>query len=207
MIFYIIPLSGGELLKPTPIPPKRGMFNGACSKAANQISILKIFMFDINYAEIFQNIPPQLATALIAMIPIAELRVSIPVALGVYELPVWQAIFFSVIADILVAAMVIYFLGAFHKILYGKQKWINSIFDWVFKRTRQKFFKKYEAWGNLALMLFVAIPLPITGAWTASVASWMFGVSKKKSLFFISIGVIISACIVTLISLGFIKII
>ena len=164
-------------------------------------------MFDINYAEIFQNIPPQLATALIAMIPIAELRVSIPVALGVYELPVWQAIFFSVIADIFIAAIVIYFLGAIHKFLYGKQKWINSIFDWIFQRTRKKFFKKYEVWGNLALVLFVAIPLPITGAWTASVASWMFGISKEKSLFFISIGVIISACIVTLISLGFIKII
>lgn len=163
-------------------------------------------MFDVNYAEIFQNIPPQLATALIAMVPIAELRVSIPVALGVYELPVWQAMFFSVIADIVVAAMVIYFLGAFHKILYGRCKWINRIFDWMFSRTRRRFFKKYENWGNIALMLFVAIPLPITGAWTASVASWMFGISKKKSLFYISLGVIISACIVTLISLGFIKV-
>ncbi|MCG2700668.1 MAG: small multi-drug export protein [Candidatus Falkowbacteria bacterium] len=163
-------------------------------------------MFDINYAEIFQSIPPQLATALIAMVPIAELRVSIPVALGVYELPVWQAIFFSVIADIIVAAIVIYFLGALHEFLYGKYKWINRIFDWVFERTRQKFFKKYETWGNIALMLFVAIPLPITGAWTASVASWMFGINKKKALFFISLGVIISACIVTLISLGFIKV-
>ena len=163
-------------------------------------------MFDVNYVEIFRNIPPQLATMLIAMIPIAELRVSIPVALSVYNLSVWQAIFFSVIADIIVAAMVIYFLGAFHKFLYGKYKWVNSIFNWIFDRTRQKFFKKYEAWGNIALMLFVAIPLPITGAWTASVASWMLGVNKKKALFFISLGVIISACIVTLISMGFIKV-
>lgn len=163
-------------------------------------------MFDFNYVEIFKSMPPQLATLLISMVPVAELRASIPIALGVYDLPVWQAFFFSVIGDIIVAAAVIYFLGAFHKFLYGKYKWITNIFDWVFERTRQKFFKKYETWGNIALMLFVVIPLPITGAWTASVASWMFGIDKKKSLFFISLGVIISACIVTLISLGFIKI-
>ncbi|MFH1661852.1 MAG: small multi-drug export protein [Candidatus Falkowbacteria bacterium] len=163
-------------------------------------------MFDIDYVEMFKSLPPQLAVFLIALIPIAELRISIPVAIGVYNLPIWQAIFFSVIADIIIATVIIYFLGAFYKFLYGKFKITDKIFDWVFKRTRKNFTKKYESWGNIGLMLFTAIPLPITGAWTASVASWIFGIPRKRSLFYISLGVIISAGIVTLLSLGFIKI-
>jgi len=163
-------------------------------------------MFDINYVEIFKGIPPQLAVFLIALIPIAELRVSIPVALGVYELPIWQAIFFSIIADILISAFIIYSLDAIYKFLYGKNKFIDKIFDFVFARTRKNFTKKYEDRGNIALMLFTAIPLPITGAWTASIASWIFGISKKMSLFYISLGVIISSVIVTILSSGIINI-
>ncbi|MEA3463679.1 MAG: small multi-drug export protein [Patescibacteria group bacterium] len=159
----------------------------------------------INYIELFQSIPPQLAIMLIAIIPIAELRVSIPVALGIYKLPVWQAIFFSVIADIAIAAMIIYLLGPVYKFLSGRLNFVDKFFAWLFKRTRKKFFYKYEIWGNIALILFVAIPLPVTGAWTGSIASWLFGIPRKRSLFYISIGVIISAGIVTLISLGVIS--
>jgi len=163
-------------------------------------------VFDINYIELFKNLPPQLATLLIAMIPIAELRVSIPVALGIYQLPVWQVIFFSIVADILIATMIIYYLGPIYNFLSGKSRLIDDFFAWIFRRTRKKFEPKYEIWGNIALMLFVAVPLPITGAWTGSIASWLFGMPKSKSLFYVSLGVIISAGIVTLVSLGAIKV-
>lgn len=159
-------------------------------------------MLNINYAELFQNVPPQLAVLLIALIPIAELRVSIPVALGIYHLPIWQAILFSVIADIGVAAMVVYCLGPIHKFLAGRFKLVDKFFNWLFNRTRRKFSGKYETWGNIGLMIFVGIPLPMTGSWTGAIASWMFGMPKKSSLFYISLGVIISAGIVTLVSLG-----
>lgn len=164
-------------------------------------------MFDINYIELFKNIPPQLATSLIALIPVAELRVSIPVAIGVYKLPIWQAMFFSIIADIAISAVIIYLLGPIYRLLSGRLTIIDKFFIWLFARTRRKFYYKYEMWGNIALMLFVAIPLPITGAWTGSIASWLFGIPKKRSLCYISLGVIMSAVIVTLISIGFINII
>ena len=163
-------------------------------------------MFDNSLIELFKSLPPQLATVLIAMIPVTELRASIPIALGIYKLPVWQAIFFSVIADIFIAAIIIYFLGPIYRFLSGRFNWLDKFFSWLFKRTRKNFAHKYEVWGKIALMLFVAIPLPITGAWTGSVASWLFGIPRKRSLFYISLGVIISAGIVTLISLGFINI-
>lgn len=163
-------------------------------------------MFDINYIELFKNIPQELAVVLIAMVPVAELRVSIPVALGVYKMSIPSAIFWSVLADIFISAVIIYSIGPIYNKCLGKFKFFDKFFDWFFKRTRRRFFHKYEVFGSLALILFVAIPLPITGAWTGSVASWLFDVPKKKALLYVSLGVIISAGIVTLISLGAFKI-
>ncbi|NIA18397.1 MAG: ligand-binding protein SH3 [Actinobacteria bacterium] len=159
-------------------------------------------MFDIDYVGLFTSLPPEIAVMLIAFIPIAELRVSIPIALAYYKMSVPEAIFWSALADIIISAVIIYSLNPIYNKLTGKLKIIDRFFIWLFRRTRKKFFRKYEVWGNLALALFVAIPLPVTGAWTGSIASWLFDIPKSRSLFYISLGVIISAGIVTLISLG-----
>ncbi len=175
--------------------------------SGQRISVVDcIVMFDINYIELFKSLPPEIAVMLIAFIPIAELRASIPIALGVYKMSVPAAIFWSVLAGIIISAVIIYSLGPVYKKLTGRFKIIDRFFAWLFKRTRKRFYRKYEAWGSIALMLFVAIPLPVTGVWTGSLAAWLFGIPKRKSLFYISLGVIISAGIVTLISLGMFKI-
>lgn len=163
-------------------------------------------MFDINYAELLKGIPPQLAIILIAILPIAELRVSIPIGLTVYKMPIMEVFFLSVLANIFAAFVVLYSIGPIYNFLKGKIKIVDVFFDWLFKRTRRNFFQKYEIWGDIALMIFVAIPLPATGAWTGALAAWIFGLEKKKSLFYISLGVIMAGIIVTLISLGMIKI-
>lgn len=163
-------------------------------------------MFDINYAELFKSLPPQLAVVLIAVLPIAELRVSIPVGLTVYKMPIMEVFFLSVLANIFAAFVVLYSIGFVYNFLKGKIKIVDIFFDWLFKRTRRNFFQKYEIWGDIALMIFVAIPLPATGAWTGALAAWIFGLEKKKSLFYISLGVIIAGIIVTFVSLGMIKI-
>ena len=139
---------------------------------------------------------------LIAFIPVAELRVSIPIALGVYKMSAPAAIFWSALADIIISAIIIYSLNPIYKKLTGRLGIIDRFFIWLFGRTRKRFSRKYEIWGNIALVLFVAVPLPVTGAWTGSLASWLFGIPKGRALFYISLGVIISAVIVTLISLG-----
>ena len=69
-----------------------------------------------------------------------------------------------------------------------------------------KFEKKYNTTGFLALMIFVAIPLPGTGAWTGCLISWFLDLDRKKSLLYISLGVLIAGIITTLASLGIINI-
>lgn len=147
------------------------------------------------------NIAPQWATFWLAMLPITELRASIPIALKTFNLPIWQAFSLSVIGDIIPAFFIIYLVGPISQWL-RRWKIFDRFFNWLFARTRQKFNKQYGLWGKLTLMIFVAIPLPGTGVWTGSVAAWLFAISKKEALTYITLGAILAGILVTLISLG-----
>tara|TARA_Y100000310_G_scaffold329841_1_gene400406 strand:+ start:89 stop:370 length:282 start_codon:yes stop_codon:yes gene_type:complete len=84
----------------------------------------------------------------------------------------------------------------------------RNIFDKFLERFQKKvdkFERKYESLGFLALILFVAIPLPITGVWTGCLASWLLGLDRKKSILAIALGVIIAGVLVLLGTLGVIN--
>jgi len=74
-----------------------------------------------------------------------------------------------------------------------------------FQKKVDKFEKRYETLGFLALVLFVSIPLPGTGAWTGCLISWSLGLDRKKSIIVISLGVLIAGIIILLGTLGFIN--
>ena len=159
-------------------------------------------MFDINYVQLFKDIPAELATLIIATIPIAELRLSIPIALGVYKLSVFSAVFWSLIGNIIPAILIIIFLDPISKWLSARSKFFEKLFSWHFERTKKRFKDKYVKWGSLALILFVGIPLPFTGTWTGAVAAFLFGIPSRLAIFLIFIGSILASIIVTLLSLG-----
>ena len=163
-------------------------------------------MFNIEYAQIFQDIPDQLSTFLIATIPIAELRVAIPVALSSFKMTVPSAYLWAVLGNMLPIIFILWWLNPVSRFLSKHIKFMARFFDWLFSRTRKKHGKRFERWGALALITFVAIPLPITGAWTGSVAAFVFGIPFKKALPLILIGVLIAGIIVTLASQGLIAI-
>ncbi len=161
-------------------------------------------MFD--FASWFKEFPPEIATILIAMIPIGELRGAIPVALGAFDMSPLSAYIYSVIGNIIPVFFLLWWLDPVSKWLMRKSKFFNRFFTWLFDRTRKKHTKRFERWGTLALITFVAIPLPITGAWTGSVAAFVFGVPFRKALPLIFIGVLIAGVVVELLSLGVIHI-
>ena len=156
---------------------------------------------------LFQNLPPEIATMIWAALPIAENRVSVPLAIEVYKLSVPLAVFWSLIGNLGITAILVILIGPISKYLSEKSKFFKLIFDWVFERTRKKFYNKYSKYGDAALVLFVAVPLPTTGCWAGVAAAWLFGIKPQKAFALISIGVLISAMIVTLITLGVLKII
>ena len=159
-------------------------------------------MLDIDYTEIFKSISPEWATFLIAMLPIAELRAAIPIALGVYKLSVITSYFLAVAGNLLPVIFILWLLEPFSRWLSKHFKIFKKFFDWLFERTRKRFADKYERWGLFALVIFVAIPLPVTGAWTGSVAAFLFGISFRKAFPLVTLGVLIAGVVVTIISLG-----
>lgn len=149
-----------------------------------------------------QSIPPELATAILAMVPITELRVSIPVGITFYGLAPWSAFLWSVLGDVIPALVIVWFLGPVVEWLRGRWRALDQGLQWWFRRVDKNFGPKYKKYGALALMLFVAIPLPVTGAWTGAAASWLFGIPKRLASIYIGFGVILAGLIVTAITTG-----
>lgn len=144
----------------------------------------------------------QLVTFFIAMLPVAELRGAIPVGLGVYGLSPLSAFIWSVLGNLVPVIFLLWLLEPCSKYLSHHFYFFNRFFAWLFERTRRKYNHRFEIWGALALIAFVAIPLPVTGGWTGAAAAFVFGIPFKKALPLISLGIIIAGLIVTLISLG-----
>ncbi len=137
---------------------------------------------------------------ILSMVPIAELRGGIPYALANGISPV-TAYFACTFANILAFPIVYLFFGFFHDI-FSKMDWYKKLFDKLVLRTRNKVGDKIEKWGFWGLMIFVMIPLPVTGAYTGSFAAWIFGIEKKKAFLAVSLGVFIAGLIVTAIFLS-----
>lgn len=149
-----------------------------------------------------QSIPPQIATAIIAALPIAELRGAIPVALTVYNMSVPSTLFWSILGNMIPVYFILILLERVSVWLRARSKKADEFFTWLFDRTQRKLEKSVQQYGWWALAIFVAIPLPATGAWSGAVAAFVFGFPKKKAFFSILVGVVMAAIIVTILTVG-----
>jgi uncharacterized membrane protein len=140
-----------------------------------------------------------------ALTPIGELRLAIPLGLGVYKLPWWQVYTIAVIGNMIPPLLILWLFPRISNWLNKKSKSFHRFFNWLILRTRKKTEKKIDRYGVMALVIFVAIPLPNTGAWTGALAAWIFGLPFKKSIGAIFIGVLVAGIIVSLITLGAVK--
>ncbi len=137
---------------------------------------------------------------ILSMMPIAELRGGIPYALA-HDINPVTAYLMCCAANILAFPIVYFFMGYFH-VLFSKMDWYINLFDKIVVRTRNKVGDNLEKWGFWGLMIFVMIPLPVTGAYTGSFAAWVFGIEKTKGFLAITFGVLIAGLIVTAIFLS-----
>jgi uncharacterized membrane protein len=137
-----------------------------------------------------------LFTFLISFSPFGEARAGIPYG-ELVGLPILLVFTIGLTANLLV-------FPVFYKVieLANKHLWKNPLYKrtaiYLSSRARTKtktIIKKYGVWG---LMVFVMIPLPVTGAYIGTIAAYIFGISYKKSLIAISSGITISSTMVAL---------
>jgi uncharacterized membrane protein len=142
-----------------------------------------------------------LITALLSFMPISELRGAIPFAIA-HNVPWYGAYLFAALLNALVAPACWLFLATVHKLFYGTEaragwRWYKNFFDRFVERARKKLSGGVEKWGWLGIALFVAIPLPVTGAWTGTLGAWVLGVSKRRTMAAVILGVFAAGAIVS----------
>ena len=129
-----------------------------------------------------------------SMVPFLESRYIIPYAMWEFNWAWWEAFPLAIIGNIIPIPFVLLFFIYIEKFLKKYDFWSN-IMNKIFERTRKKANKKIERFETLGLLLFVAIPLPFTGAWTGSLIAYLFDLNFYKSLIVILLGIIISVSI------------
>ena len=144
----------------------------------------------------------ELTVLLCSMIPIVELRGAIPVGWFAFDMPWWQIYLFAVIGNMIPVPFILLLIRKILKWMTTcRVKLFNRVANWIEAKADKNTDKiqKYGFWG---VCLFIAIPLPVTGAWTGSLVAASIKMNFWKALLSALLGVMIAGAIVTLICLG-----
>ncbi|WP_456473726.1 COG2426 family protein [Candidatus Pyrohabitans sp.] len=149
--------------------------------------------------------PPEMIVVAVAALPVSELRGAIPMALKIYGMDPWKSYFLAVLGNLMPVPVLLLFLGRVESYLRRRFSIFETFFSWLFSRTRRRTSEKVAKYGALGLVPFVALPLPITGAWTGVAAAYVLGIKFRYAFPAIVLGVLIAGVVVTLASLGVVK--
>jgi len=150
-----------------------------------------------------RGFPKEWVVMIVAALPISELRGAIPLGLF-YGMSLSKAFWLSLIGNVSFVGPALFLLEPVSQRLRKFKIWAK-FFDWVFERTKKKAqtIQKYEALG---LAIFVAIPLPMTGAWSGVIAASLFKIRFSYAFIAIVAGVIVAGLIVSVLcSLGMVS--
>jgi uncharacterized membrane protein len=135
-----------------------------------------------------------ITTILLCLAPISELRGGLPFALA-SGMPLIPAYLLCVVANALVSPLIYLFLSSVHRLLI---RWpaYERFFTRFIERARRRVHGKIERFGIAGLIVFVAVPLPITGAVTGTLGAWVLGLPRRKVFPAVAAGVAIAGVIV-----------
>lgn len=151
------------------------------------------------------RIPPELVVVFLGALPISEARGAIPAGMLLWQFSALKAYALAVAGNLLPIVPLLIFLRYFVDTSMHRWYWANRFFSWLFARTRRIHGDHFHSfrWAPLALFLFVAIPLPFTGAWSGVVAAVVFGIPFWHAAGMIALGAMAAGGIVTaLVSFG-----
>ena len=139
-------------------------------------------------------------TVLFSMIPVVELRGGIPfgVTLG---LPVWAAFIAAVIGNLIPVPFIIVYIRRVFQWMREKLPRLNSLVDALERKAHLKG-RRVNKYKYLGLAIFVAIPLPGTGAWTGSLAAAFLDMPLRKALPSVIAGVVAAGLAISILTYG-----
>ncbi len=143
-------------------------------------------------------IKEEIVVLLMAMLPVWELRGTIPFAVEVFHLNLFKAAVISLIGNTLSVILILLYLENVARVLSSRFTSMDRFFKMLFEKTRKKHSQRVELLADLALLTFVAIPLPGTGGWTGALIAVVFNLNKWRSFLSIFFGLIGAAIIISL---------
>jgi len=132
------------------------------------------------------------------MLPIAELRGAIPVAIVEFNMAWYYAFPIAYVGNLLPVPFIFYLIERVRR-LTARMGVVGIWVERFLNRTRRRA-EFIERYGKIGLMLFVAVPLPVTGAWTGIIAAYLIGMRFRDTIAPVCAGVLISGTIVTILS-------
>lgn len=151
------------------------------------------------FIETLKGLDKNIIIFIISLLPILELRGGL-IAASLLKLPFLSSFIICLIGNILPIPLILLFLDKVFNLLKKNKtikKWIEKLENKSLSKSDK--IKKYKYYG---LFLFVAIPLPGTGAWTGSMIASLLNMERKKSFIYISLGVIVAGLIMSIFSYG-----
>ena len=148
-------------------------------------------------------IKKEIIVFLLAMAPVSELRGSIPYGIS-QGISIPKTIFLSISGNLLPVIPLYFFINKILEYL-GKFKYTRKFSIWIKNSTRRRS-RIIEIYKTIGLIIFVGIPLPVTGAWTGTISASLIGLTFRNFILGIICGVLLACLIVLLLTLGIIKI-
>ena len=145
--------------------------------------------------EAVRDLPPHLVVAIFSALPISEVRGGIPIGYFAYNMPLAQLIPVAAAANVISVLPILLWFNPVADWLM-KRGWLTGLLERLIKRARSKK-PMVDKYGVYAITLFVAIPLPVTGAWTGSLVASVFEMDFWRAVACMIAGVLIACAIVT----------
>lgn len=157
-----------------------------------------------SFLNFFLFFPPVLATLLMAIFPVAE-RIALPTAIAVFHLSAWEAFGLVVLGNTVPIILILALAEKFHNWV-GKEAgffgraWVKSV------EHAQAKFARYEKYGLIGLFIFLIIPTPLNGAFSASLIAFILGYPMRKSFPVLFTGVVVANLILLAATVGAVRI-
>lgn len=151
----------------------------------------------------FSGFPPEIAVLIVSAMPVLEQRVGVPLALLVYHMPPLKAYLLVMVGNIGPVLFLSFFADRFHAWVlknsgtFSGRTWLKKL------REAQDAFAKYEKYGLVGLMLFVALPIPGSGIFTGAIIAFLMGVPFRHSWPYLTGAVLLSGLMTVGLFYGF----
>ncbi|MEI7741016.1 MAG: small multi-drug export protein [bacterium] len=160
----------------------------------------------MNLTDIMNFFPPELVTAVLSGLPVVELRAGIPFGMQVLHLSAVSAFLWAIIGNAALSILFLYSLQPIESFCVKRLPSCNLIVQRYLARARKSFAGTHAKYGAIGLAIFIAIPLPLTGAWTGAAAAHVMGLPKRITIISMILGIVGAGLIVTFATLGLIRI-